>query len=490
MPDEATTGSATATDPAGRAHHHTDVLVIGAGSGGLSVASGAAQMGARVTLLERAEMGGDCLNHGCVPSKALIAAASRAQAMRDAAPYGIAPAEPQVDFAAVMAHVHAAIATIAPHDSQERFEGLGVRVIRESGRFTGRQEVTTDSHRITARRIVIATGSRPTVPPIPGLDTVPCLTNETLFAQTERPGHLLILGGGPIGMEMAQAHRRLGSAVTVIEADRALGREEPDQAAEVLRALRDEGVDIAEGARAARVSGRAGAIEIATEDGRRFTGTHLLVALGRTPATKDLDLAAAGIETDEDGRLRLDDRLRTTNRRVHAIGDAAGGPQFTHLAGYHAGVVIRSVLFGLPAKARTDHIPRATYTDPELAHVGLTEAEARAEHGDAVEIVTSDYARNDRAIASGRTAGRIRVAVVKGRPVGVSIVGAEAGELIALWALVLSKRLKLSAVAGMVAPYPTLSELAKGASSAYFSPRLFGNTLVKRAVRTVQRLLP
>ncbi|MGR3372236.1 dihydrolipoyl dehydrogenase family protein [Pseudooceanicola nanhaiensis] len=466
-----------------------DILVIGAGSAGLSVAAGAAQMGARVVLLEKGEMGGDCLNYGCVPSKALLVAAARAQDMREAGGFGIAPVAPQVDYAAVMEHVAGAIATIAPHDSQARFEGLGVTVIRAHGRFTGPRTVVAGGTEITARRVVIAAGAAPLVPPIAGLDTVPYLTNETLFDGTELPGHLLILGGGPIGMEMAQAHVRLGSRVTVIEAEQALGKDDPEMAALVLDRLRHEGVEIAEGARAARVSGQAGALTVEAEDGRRFEGTHLLVALGRKPNVEGLGLEAAGI-TVERGAIKVDARLRTTNPRVYAIGDITGGLQFTHLAGYEAGVVIRSVLFGLPAKARYDHIPRVTYTDPELAQVGLTEAEARAAHGDRLEIVTESYAGNDRAIATRRTEGRIKLMAVKGRPVGVSIVGAEAGELIALWALALSRGLSLKDVAGMVAPYPTLGELGKRAAGTYFSPKLFDNIWVKRAVRTVQRLLP
>ncbi|MDF1856954.1 FAD-dependent oxidoreductase [Pseudooceanicola sp.] len=466
-----------------------DLLVVGAGSGGLSVASGAAQMGARVALAERGEMGGDCLNYGCVPSKALIAAGARAQAMRDCADFGITPVVPEVDYAAVMDHVAATIAKIAPHDSQERFEGFGIEVIRDHARFTGPQQVQVGDRVIRARRVVIATGASPLVPPIDGLDGVPYLTNETLFDLRERPDHLLVLGGGPIGMEMAQAHVRLGCKVTVIEADRALNRDDPEMAAVVLARLHAEGIEIAEGARAAQISGKAGAIRVLAEDGRVFEGSHLLVALGRRPNIADLGLEAAGIATER-GAITVDARLRTSNKKVFAIGDVTGGLQFTHLAGYEAGVVIRAALFGLPAKARHDHIPRATYTEPELAQVGLTEAEARGKHGDALQVVAADYSGNDRALASLRSEGGVKVMVVKGRPVGATIVGAEAGELISLWALALSKGLKLSDIAGMVAPYPTLSELAKRAAGAYFSPKLFENPWVKRAVAAVQRVLP
>ncbi|MWD26901.1 dihydrolipoamide dehydrogenase [Aquicoccus sp. SCR17] len=467
----------------------TDILVIGAGSGGLSVAAGAAQMGARVVLLEGGEMGGDCLNYGCVPSKALIASAKAAHAQAGAAPYGIAPVTPQVDYAAAMEHVRGVIAAIAPVDSQERFEGLGVRVIRDWGRFVSDREVEAGETRIRARRIVIATGSSPLVPGVPGLDGVPYLTNETLWSLRERPGHLLILGGGPIGMEMAQAHRRLGCEVTVIEGARALGREDPEAAVLVLARLRQEGVRIEEGARVSQVSGGAGEVTIETEGGERITGTHLLVAAGRRSNTERLNLEAAGIETSRTG-IKVDDRLRSSNRRVHVIGDAAGGAQFTHLAGYHAGIVIRSMLFGLPARAGTAHIPRATYTDPEIAQVGLTEDEARERHGDRLEIARSDYGHNDRAQADRETAGFIKVMAVRGRPVGVTIAGHQAGEHIAIWSLAISAKLKLSHVSGMVAPYPTYSELGKRAAGAYFSPKLFDNRNVKRVVRAVQRLLP
>lgn len=467
----------------------TDLLVIGAGSGGLSVAAGAARMGARVVLLEGGRMGGDCLNAGCVPSKALLAAAHAAHAHTRAAGFGMTATAPRIDFSAVRDHVADVVARIAPHDSEERFAGLGVKVIREYGAFVSDREVEAGAYRINARRTVIATGSSPLIPPIAGLGAVPYLTNESLFELRERPGHLLILGGGPIGIEMAQAHARLGCKVTVIEGVRALGREDPELVAVVLARLRAEGVEIAEDAMAARVHGRPGRIAIDTRDGRRLAGTHLLVAVGRRANTAALNLDAAGIEATETG-IRVDARLRTTNRRVHAIGDVAGGAQFTHLAGYHAGVVLRSVLFGLPVRARGDHIARVTYTDPELAQVGLTEAEARERHGSRLEVVRVEMAAIDRAMACRETGGFIKVMVVRGRPVGASIVGAGAGEQIGLWALAISAGLGMRHVAGMVAPYPTVSEIGKRAAGAYFSPRLFDNPRLRTIVGLVQRWLP
>lgn len=468
----------------------TDICVIGAGSGGLSVAAGAAQMGARVILIEGAAMGGDCLNHGCVPSKALIAAARHAQAMTAGRPFGVAPVTPGIDFAATRDHVARTIAAIAPQDSQERFEGLGVRVIRDWARFTAPREVEAGGHRIGARRFVIATGSSPALPPVPGLDRVPYLTNETIFALRERPAHLVILGGGPIGIEMAQAHRRLGCEVTVIEAARALAREDAEAAALVLARLRAEGVTVLEQTPAGEIGGGAGAIHVRLEGGGQVEGSHLMVAAGRAVNLDRLELAKAGIAFDRRG-VTVDARLRSvSDSRVFAIGDAAGGAQFTHVAGYHAGIVIRQAVLGLPAKASMAHIPRVTYASPELAQVGPTEDEARAAFGARLSVARWPFAQNDRAEAEGATEGFIKVMVVGGRPVGATIVGAQAGELIGLWALALSARLKLSAVAGTVLPYPTLGEISKRAAGAYFSPKLFDNPWLRRGVRLVQRLLP
>lgn len=463
-----------------------DICVVGGGSGGLSVAAGAAQMGARVVLLEGGKMGGDCLNYGCVPSKAMIAAGKAAYGMKGG--FGVRGVTPDIDFSAAKDHVANVIAAIEPHDSQERFESLGVRVIREYGRFINPREMKAGEHIIQARRFVIATGSSPFVPPVPGLETVPYDTNESIFEQRDRHDHLLIVGGGPIGMEMAQAHRRLGCEVTVIEGMTALGKDDPEMASVVLDQLRAEGIEIAENAMAAEFRGQAGALEVEVKDGRVFKGTHLLMAVGRKANVEKLDLDAAGI--DHDRAIKVDAGLRTTNRRVYAIGDVTGGLQFTHVAGYHAGLVIRSALFGMRARAKTFHIPWATYTDPELAQVGLTEAEAKKQHGSAVDVVRFDYSGNDRAIATGKTAGLIKIMVVKGRPVGASIVGEQAGELIGVWSLAIANRMKMGQVAAMVAPYPTLGEINKRVAGAYYAPRLFESARVKTIVRAVQRFVP
>jgi pyruvate/2-oxoglutarate dehydrogenase complex dihydrolipoamide dehydrogenase (E3) component len=449
-----------------------DLCVIGAGSAGLSVAAGAVQMGASVVLIEAHRMGGDCLNYGCVPSKSLIAAAAAAEAMRRCEPLGIRPVIPAIDFRAVHRHVHGVIAGIAPHDSVERFEGLGVRVIREHARFTGPGELVAGGRRVRARRFVIATGSRPAAPPVPGLADVPYLTNETVFELTERPRHLLVMGGGPIGCELAQAFRRLGSEVTLVDLGPILPKDDPELVAVVRQRLVAEGVILHE--RVQVVAVEPGPALLIEADGarQRLEGSHLLVATGRRPNVEDLGLDAAGIACDHKG-IKTDKRLRTTNARVFAIGDAAGGLQFTHVAGYHAGVVIKNALFRLPARATTATIPWVTYTDPELAAVGLGEAEAR-DQGLAHEVLRWPFAENDRARAERATEGLIKVVTSRrGKVLGASIVGAHAGELILPWVLALERRLPLSAMAGMVAPYPTLSEVSKRAAGSFFTPRLF-----------------
>lgn len=443
-------------------------------------------MGARVVLIEGGEMGGDCLNAGCVPSKALLATARAAQARRDGAGFGVAPVVPDVDFAASRDYVLQVIERIAPMDGQTRFEGLGVRVIRDWGRFISPREVQAGGDVIAARRFAIATGSRPMVPGIPGLAGVAYLTNETIFALRERPQHLIIIGGGPVGVEMAQAHRRLGSAVTVIEAARLLGREDPEAAAIVVARLRAEGVAVFEGQAVRSVA--AGPV-VTLADGSKIDGSHLLVAVGRKAAVERLDLAAAKVAVTPAG-ISVDVRLRTSNRRVYALGDVTGGAQFTHVASYQAGIVLRQAVLGLPSRARSDHIPRVTFIDPELAQIGPTEAEARARHGTGLTVVRAGFGHNDRAITEGHLEGFVKVMVLRGRPIGVTIVGPQAGELIGLWALALGQRLKLSAVAAMVAPYPTYGEASKRAAGAYFSPRLFDSPVVKRLVRLVQAWLP
>lgn len=451
-----------------------DICIIGAGSGGLSVAAGAAQLGRKVVLVEKGKMGGDCLNYGCVPSKALIASAKRAAAMRDARKVGLENIEPEIDFARVMDRVGEVIAEIAPHDSQERFEGLGVTVIRETGAFTGPKTVQAGDNEVTAKRFAIATGSSPFVPPIPGLADVPYFTNETIFENRTTPRHLLVIGGGPIGVELAQAHRRLGAEATIIEADTLLNREDPE-AVEVVRAqLKRDGVALREKLKATRIEKSGDAILITLDDGETVDGSHLLIAVGRRANLSGLDLAKANVELDG-GKLRLDARLRTTNRRVYAIGDAAGGAQFTHVAGDHASTFVRNALFKAPARRRDNLAPRVTYCAPEIASIGLSEAEA-ANAGEKFTVARWSMSENDRARAEADTDGFIKAVIGRGgRILGVTIVGEGAGDLIAPWALALANKIRIGAFTNMIAAYPTRSEISKRAAGAYYSPALFSD---------------
>ncbi|PPD15763.1 MAG: dihydrolipoamide dehydrogenase [Methylobacterium sp.] len=471
---------------------HADLCIIGAGSGGLSVAAGAVQMGASVVLIEKGEMGGDCLNTGCVPSKALIAAAHIAHTHRIGDRFGIHGGEPDVRFAEVHDHVHGVIGAIAPHDSVDRFEGLGVMVIQAKAQFVDRETVEAGGRRIKARRFVVATGSRAAVPPIPGLAGSGYLTNETIFDLRERPQHLIVVGGGPIGLEMAQAFRRLGSEVTVIEKFGILARDEPE-AVEVVRAsVLKDGVRLIEKVGVSEIRPADGTITVVLDGesafGRDIVGTHLLVATGRRPNIEDLGLEAAGIAHTPKG-ITVDARLLTSNRKVFAMGDVAGGPQFTHIAGYHAGIVIRNALFWLPAKVDYRALPWVTYTDPELAHAGLTEAEAR-KAGHAVEVLNWSFALNDRAQAERATEGLAKVILgPKGKILGATIVGPRAGELIGTWGLAISAGLKIGAIASAILPYPTLSEISKRAAGSYYTPKLFG-AFTRRIVGLIQRFLP
>ena len=466
-------------------HIAPDLCVIGAGSGGLAVAAGAAQMGAEVVLVERGAMGGDCLNFGCVPSKSLLAAARVADFWRRGAALGIAYAPPQIDFAAVAESVQRVIASIAPNDSEERFAGLGVRVLRAEARFTSPRTVRAGEIVIRPRRFVIATGSQPMVPAIPGLGGVPYLTNETVFVNRELPGHLIIIGGGPIGIEMAQAHRRLGARVTVIDVGPLLPRDDPELAASLTERLTDEGIDTRPRTEIATVERDGEAVAIRLASGERIAGSHLLVAAGRRPSIEALDLSAAGIAATVKGIL-VDARLRTTNRRAFAIGDVAGGPQFTHIALYHAGIVIRNALFHLPAKVDYRALPWVTYTDPELAQVGLTEAAARAADR-SVRVLRWHFAENDRAQTERETEGLVKIMTRgNGLIAGASILGAGAGDLILPWALAISQKLKIGALANLIVPYPTRNEASKRAAGSYYTPTLF-SPRTRRLVRFLAR---
>ncbi len=450
-----------------------DICVIGAGSGGLTVAAAAASFGVDVVLIEKGKMGGDCLNYGCVPSKAIIAAGKHAHAIGEAPAFGVSAGEVKVDFRKVHSHIHSVIGAIAPNDSVERFTALGVRVIQEEAKFTDRETVAAGEFEIKARRFVVATGSSAFVPPIPGIDKVDYLTNETLFDRNRKSRHMIVIGGGPIGMEMAQAHRRLGSEVTVVEGLKALGKDDPELAAIVLEKLRGEGIEILEGATVSEVAkrGKTGVrVTLTTDAGETvIDGTDILVATGRKANVEGLGLEEAGIEFDRSG-IKVGPNLRSSNRRVYAIGDVAGGLQFTHVAGYHAGLVIQQILFRLPAKENRDIIPWVTFTEPELAHVGLNEEAARKRARE-IHVLRWPYVENDRAQAERKTDGLIKMITdKKGRILGVSIAGAGAGEMINMWALAVANKMKLSDVRGFVPAYPTMGEIGKRAAITYYAP--------------------
>ncbi len=448
-----------------------DFCVIGAGSGGLSVAAAAAAFGEKVVLIEKGRMGGDCLNYGCVPSKALIAAGRRADAMRTAEPFGIANVDPLIKFEKVNEHVKNVIAAIEPNDSVERFTGLGVQVIKAAARFKDRETVIAGEHKIKARYFVIATGSSPFVPPIPGIDTVSYFTNETIFDNQKKIEHLIIVGGGPIGMEMAQAHHRLGSRVTIIEAASALSKDDPELTAIALKHLRGEGIEIREHTTVEQVEGDMERVRVKVKFGDRtdaVEGSHLLVATGRKANVSGLGLEDAGVKYDKHG-IKVNSALKTSNRRIYAIGDVTGGYQFTHVANYHAGIVIQRTLFWLPSKPSSDGIPWVTYIEPELANVGLTESQA-AKKNKKIKVLRWPYHENDRAQASRTTSGLVKVITDNsGTILGAGIVGAHAGELIQMWSLAISQKMKIKAMTGWISPYPTLAEINKRVAYKYYA---------------------
>lgn len=469
-----------------------DICVIGAGSAGLSLAAGAAQLGLSVVLFEAGEMGGDCLNYGCVPSKALIAAAHAAQSVRDAATFGVAAAAPAVHWPAVKAHIKRVIAAIAPNDSQARFESLGVTVVRERARFADARTVVSESVQVRAKRFVIATGSRAAVPSIPGLGAIAALTNETIFDIDSLPRHLIVLGGGAIGVELGQAFRRLGAEVSIVEAATALGGADREAAAIVLDRLRAEGVRLYEGWRALRAAPGGDGVSLTIADAtggeKTLEGSHLLIAAGRTPNFEGLGLEQAGIAFDR-RRVEVSQTLRSTsNARVWALGDAVGGG-FTHAAGWHASVFVRNVLFKARTRADAIAMPAVTYCDPELAQIGLSEAQARERFGDAVKIARWGFHDNDRAHAQRQTNGFCKLVLGRGGALlGATIVGAEAGELIAPIALAMANKLGVRALTNPVLPYPTRSEIVKRAAGAYFTPTLFSKPT--RALVSLLKHLP
>lgn len=470
-----------------KTQYDVDICIIGAGSAGLSVASGAAQLGRSVVLFEADEMGGDCLNYGCVPSKALIAAGKHAHAFSSGEAFGVKVAKPEINFETVKAHIQGVIEHIAPVDSQERFEGLGCTVIRERARFKDANTVESDSTEIKAKRFIIAVGSRASAPPIPGLADTPYLTNESIFTIKKQPKKLLIIGAGPIGLELGQAFKRLGSDVEIIDIAAPLGRSEPEHADVLVKALKEEGIIFHTPAKTKLIRKTKTGVAIDLEDGTVLTGSHLLVAAGRAPNVDGLGLENADIKFDRRG-IDVTDSLRTSNKRVYAAGDVAKGMGgLTHAAGYHAGQLIRNFYFSPPfmgdmlSKANTTRMPAAIYSEPELASIGMTEAQAK-DAGHNVRCVSFEFDDNDRAIAERSDHGGVKiVATKKGKILGASVVGESAGEIIHMVSVAMTNKIKIAGLAQIISPYPTRSEAVKRAASSWYTDALFSDRTRKIA---------
>jgi len=442
-----------------------DIVVIGGGSGGLVVAAGGATLGAKVALVENNKLGGDCLWTGCVPSKTLIKSARVAYLMRNADRFALTPHDPTPTLPRVMERVASVIASIEPNDSAERFRALGVDVIFGDGRFIDPESFEVDGRRLRARTFAIATGSRPAIPSIPGVESVPYLTSETIFNLREAVPHLIVVGSGPIGSEMAQAFRRLGSNVTVVDiAPAILPREDPDLAAIVFRQLQSEGVDYRLSASIAKIERTPLGIRLLLREAggavQPVDATHLLLAAGRKANVESLRLDAAGVRVS-DGRIALENGLTTTNPRIYVVGDAAGGHQFTHLAEHHAGIVLRHAIFRLKWTRPSAVVPRCTFTDPEFARVGLSETEAKNSGVDH-RVYTFPLADIDRARTEGETDGMAKVVTSpRGRLLGAAIVAPHAGELIAEYALAIAHRMGAGHISASIHAYPTFAQISR-----------------------------
>lgn len=458
-----------------------DIAIIGGGSGGLSVAAVASQLGLKVVLLEANKMGGDCLNYGCVPSKSLLSVAKRIYQAQRLQAVGYSVSQADFDFKKVIAHVNAVIAEIAVHDSVARFEALGVHVIQAVASFVDRQTVRAGSYRIKARRVVIATGSAPVIPPIPGLETTTFLTNETIFSLDTLPTHLIVIGGGPIGAELAQAFAMLGSKVSIVEGLHILNQEDKDAVAVVRQSMIDMEISLYEHSMVKKVvSDDYGVCVHVEREGKdvQISGSHLLIATGRKPNIQGLHCEKAGIQQRDSGII-VNARLQTSNKRVYAIGDVIGQFPFTHIANAHAGIVLRNIAFKIPAKVYTHALPRVTYTQPELAHVGLSKQQCK-DKSVQYRCIKLPYTANDRALAESQREGFIEVYLsAKGKPLGVTIVGHEAGELITAWESIIREGRSLRSLTNAIVAYPTFSEINKRVASQYFAPKLFSVKLRK-----------
>lgn len=462
-----------------------DIGILGGGSAGLTIASGAARFGAKTLLIDKENrLGGDCLHYGCVPSKTLIKTAHVYHLMKNSSHFGLPGHEIKpVDFRDISARIKSVIATIEKHDSVERFCGLGVRVESGNAVFRDEHTVSLNGEDITAKNWVIATGSSPAIPKIEGLQQTPFITNRDIFYLDHLPKSMIVLGAGPISTEMAQALCRLGTEVTVIQrSGQILGREDKDMADAVMQNLASEGVKYCLNTSVLSVKDLGSEREATVKFKDGATGAiraeAVLVALGREANLRGLGLENAGVEYDGKG-LKLDNRLRTTQKHIFGAGDVTGEYQFTHAAGYEGGVVLTNSILHLPRKADYTFFPWCTYTDPELANIGMNEAAAR-EAGLKHAVWTEEFRMNDRGLTEGEGLGRIKLILdEKEKPLGVQILGLHAGELISEWVAVLNGRVKLSALAGAVHPYPTLAEINKRVVGNYFSGKIFSEKVKK-----------
>ncbi len=467
------------------ANYDYDIGIIGGGAAGLTVASGAAQLGAKSLLVEKESvLGGDCLHFGCVPSKTLIRTAHVYHLMKNTSAYGLPAVDPPpVDFRKIRDRIRSVIDTIQHHDSEERFCGLGAKVLFGESTFEDPHTIRLNGETISAKNWVIATGSSAAIPPIEGLDNTPFITNREIFSLDRLPASLIILGGGPIGAEMSQAFARLGARVSVVDmADQILTKEDKDMAEPLMAVLRAEGVDFHLNVTVVGTRDLGTEREVILKDSQgqthRLRGEMLLVALGRKPNIDGLGLEQVGVATDRRG-ITVDARLRTSQKHIYAAGDVIGGYLFTHAAGYEGGVVVSNAIFRLPRKTNYTHIPWCTYTDPELASIGMNEKRAK-EAGITYSVWTESFRDNDRSLAEGERTGKIKLILdEKEKPVGVQMLGPHAGELIGEWVAAFNGKVKLSTLAGSIHPYPTIGEINKKVVGNYFSPKIFSEKVQK-----------
>lgn len=454
-----------------------NLVVVGAGTAGLVSAAGAAALGAKVALIEKHLMGGDCTNYGCVPSKALIRSARAVFSVREAPEFGVNPCgSAEADFSRVMERMRRLRAEISANDSAQRFSGLGADVYFGAARFVGRNEIAVGETTLSFSKAMIAAGGRPAKPPIPGLKEAGYHTNETVFSLEKLPRSLLVIGGGPIGCELAQMFRRLGSKVVIVtRGKRLLPRDDADAAAILKRQFEHEGILMIFGARIFRAETAEGLKQLVYDVGRgeeRVSGSEILAAVGRRPNVDGLNLDAAGVESNEQGVV-VDDRLRTSNPDIYAAGDVCSSYKFTHAAEAMARVALQNALFFGRKKMSDLVIPWCTYTDPEIAHVGLTESESH-KRGPEVATFAKELAEVDRAILDGETAGYLRLYMNRsdGRLLGATLVGSHAGESIGEAVLAMTRRLKVGDLSGVIHPYPTQAEAIKRAADLQYRSRL------------------